>query len=73
MDQYSPRLYRVAFGITRSHGDAEEVVQDTFLTLFRRIDSFEGRARARHLAVPRRLQRLADQAPGKRAELEVKP
>ena len=44
MEQYGPRLYRVAFGITRSHGDAEEVVQDVFLTLFRKIDSFEGRA-----------------------------
>ena len=24
MERYSPRIYRVAFGITRSHGDAEE-------------------------------------------------
>src|SRR5262249_40393307 len=41
-ERYGPRLYRVAFGITRSHDDAEEVVQDVFLTLFRKIDSFEG-------------------------------
>ena len=44
MSRYAPRLYRVAVGITRSHAEAEEVVQDTFLTLFRKIHMFEGRA-----------------------------
>jgi RNA polymerase sigma-70 factor (ECF subfamily) len=71
MDRYSPRLYRVAFGITRSPGDAEEVVQDTFLTLFRKIDSFEGRS-----ALGTWLYRVAANAAlikrrGKRAEVEV--
>jgi RNA polymerase sigma-70 factor, ECF subfamily len=71
MAQYSPRIYRVAFGITRSHGDAEEVVQDVFLTLFRKIDSFEGRA-----ALGTWLYRVAANAAlikrrGKRAEVEV--
>lgn len=72
MEQYSPRLYRVAFGITRSHADAEEVVQDTFVTLFRKIDSFEGRA-----SLGTWLYRVAVNAAlikhrGKRAELEVR-
>src|SRR5262245_14231391 len=72
MEQYGPRLYRVALGITRSHGDAEEVVQDAFLTLFRKIDSFEGRA-----ALGTWLYRVAANGAlikrrGKRAELEVK-
>jgi RNA polymerase sigma-70 factor (ECF subfamily) len=71
MDRYSPRLYRVTFGITRSPGDAEEVVQDTFLTLFRKIDSFEGRS-----ALGTWLYRVAANAAlikrrGKRAEVEV--
>jgi RNA polymerase sigma-70 factor, ECF subfamily len=71
MVRYSPRLYRVAFGITRSRGDAEEVVQDTFLTLFRKIDSFEGRS-----ALGTWLYRVAANAAlikrrGKRAEVEV--
>ena len=44
MEHYGPRLYRVAFGITRNHSDAEEVVQDTFLSLCRKIDRFEGRS-----------------------------
>ncbi len=71
MERYSPRVYRVAFGITRSHGDAEEVAQDVFLTLFRKIDSFEGRA-----ALGTWLYRVAANAAlikrrGKRAEVEV--
>jgi len=71
MEQHSSRVYRVALGITRSHADAEEVVQDVFLTLFRKIDSFEGRA-----ALGTWLYRVAANAAlikrrGKRAELEV--
>ena len=71
MERYSPRIYRVAFGITRSHGDTEEVVQDVFLTLFRKIDSFEGRA-----ALGTWLYRVAANAAlikrrGKRAQVEV--
>jgi RNA polymerase sigma-70 factor (ECF subfamily) len=71
MERYSSRVYRVAFGITRSHGDAEEVVQDVFVTLFRKIDSFEGRA-----SLGTWLYRVAANAAlikrrGKRAEVEV--
>jgi RNA polymerase sigma-70 factor, ECF subfamily len=44
MKQYASRVYRLAYGITRNAGDAEEVVQDTFLTLFQKIHTFEGRA-----------------------------
>ena len=44
MDRYAPRLYRLAHGITRNGADAEEVVQDVFLTLFRKIHTFEERA-----------------------------
>ena len=44
MERYASRVFRVARGITRTDADAEEVVQDVFLTLARKIDSFEGRA-----------------------------
>ena len=44
MTRYSGRVYRLAFGITRNDADAEEIVQDVFLTLFRKIDTFEGRS-----------------------------
>jgi RNA polymerase sigma-70 factor (ECF subfamily) len=44
MDRHAGRLFRVAFGITRNSCDAEEVVQDAFVTLVRKLDTFEGRA-----------------------------
>jgi len=71
MNRYSGRVYRVAFGITRNHADAEEVAQDVFLTLVRKIDSFEGRS-----ALGTWLYRVAANAAlikrrGKRAEREV--
>jgi RNA polymerase sigma-70 factor (ECF subfamily) len=44
MERYASRVYRLAHGITGSAADAEEVVQDVFLTLFRKIHTFEGRA-----------------------------
>jgi RNA polymerase sigma-70 factor (ECF subfamily) len=41
---YSARLYRRIFSITRSREDTEDVLQETFLLAFTRIDSFEGRS-----------------------------
>jgi len=71
MDRHAGRLYRLAYGITRNDADAEEVVQDVFLTLFRKIEGFEGRA-----ALGSWLYRVTANAAllkrrGKRAELEV--
>ncbi|HKZ08558.1 MAG TPA: sigma-70 family RNA polymerase sigma factor [Methylomirabilota bacterium] len=71
MDRHTGRLYRLAYGITRNDADAEEVVQDAFLALFRKIDGFEGRA-----ALGSWLYRVTANAAlikrrGKRAELEV--
>lgn len=44
MERYASRAYRLAYAITRNHADAEEVVQDVFLNVFRKIATFEGRA-----------------------------
>lgn len=44
MAEFSPRVYRLAYGITRNGADAEEVVQDVFLSVFRKIGGFESRA-----------------------------
>ena len=44
MEQYGSKLFRLAYGITRNAADAEEVVQDAFLTLFQKIHTFEERA-----------------------------
>ena len=44
MTRYSARVYRLAYGITRSAPDAEEVVQDVFLQVVNKGAGFEGRA-----------------------------
>jgi RNA polymerase sigma-70 factor (ECF subfamily) len=44
MTRYSNRVYRLAYGITRSSADAEEVVQDVFLQIVHKGAGFEGRA-----------------------------
>jgi RNA polymerase sigma-70 factor (ECF subfamily) len=44
MERHASRVYRLAYAITRNHADAEEVVQDVFLNVFRKIATFEGRA-----------------------------
>jgi RNA polymerase sigma-70 factor (ECF subfamily) len=71
MDRYGSRVWRLAYGITRNEADAEEVVQDVFLNLYRKINMFEGRA-----ALGTWLYRVAANAAlikhrGKRYELEV--
>ena len=71
MARYSGRIYRLAVGITRNDADAEEIVQDVFLTLFRKIDTFEERS-----ALGTWIYRVTTNAAlikrrGKRAELEV--
>jgi RNA polymerase sigma-70 factor (ECF subfamily) len=39
---YGRRAYRLAFGITGTTADAEEVVQDAFWMVVRKIDTFRG-------------------------------
>jgi RNA polymerase sigma-70 factor (ECF subfamily) len=71
MERFAPRVHRLALGITHNEADAEEVVQDVFLSLFRKIDAFEGRA-----ALGTWIYRITVNAAlikrrGKRAALEV--
>jgi len=71
MNAYSGRVYRLAFGIVRNSADAEEVVQDVFLTLLRKSDTFEGRS-----ALGSWIYRIAANAAlnkrrGKRGEVET--
>ena len=65
------RVYRVARGITGDDRDAEEVVQDVFLTVFQKIATFENRA-----SIGTWIYRLATNAAlnkrrGKRRTMEV--
>lgn len=41
----NPRLFRVARGIVASDADAEEVVQETYLKAFTKLDSYRAEAR----------------------------
>lgn len=71
MERYAPRVYRLAYGITRNEADAEEVMQDVFLNVFRKIGAFKGRS-----ALGTWIYRVAVNAAlikrrGKRFELEV--
>jgi RNA polymerase sigma-70 factor (ECF subfamily) len=40
--RFGARAYRLAWGITRNAEDAEEAVQDAFLNVARKIDTFRG-------------------------------
>jgi RNA polymerase sigma-70 factor (ECF subfamily) len=40
--RYRQTLLRVALRISKDHEDAEEIIQDTFLRVFQRIESFRG-------------------------------
>lgn len=42
--RYSPTVFRVAYRITGSEDDADEVVQETFLRAYQKLASFEGRS-----------------------------
>ena len=44
MECYAARVYRLVYAVTRNSHDAEEVVQDVFLSIFRKVGTFEGRA-----------------------------
>lgn len=42
--KYHDKLYSVAYRICNSHPDAEEVLQDVYMTTVQKIDRFEGRS-----------------------------
>jgi len=42
LKRYHSRIYRLAYGMLRNPQDAEEVIQEVFLRLFQKLDSFKG-------------------------------
>ncbi|MCZ7625341.1 MAG: sigma-70 family RNA polymerase sigma factor [Candidatus Methylomirabilis sp.] len=44
LGRYQERVYRLAMSMTRNREDAEEVLQDVFLAVYRKIESFESRS-----------------------------
>lgn len=43
--EHARDVYRLAYRLTGDAHDAEEVVQETFLKVFRKVDTFDGRAK----------------------------
>ncbi len=65
IERHSPGVYRVALRLTGNEAEAEDVVQETFLSAFKAIDQFEGRSglatwlyRIAHNAALMRLRRV---------------
>jgi len=47
IERHSPEVYRLALRLMRNEAEAEDVVQETFLSAFKGIDQFDGRAELR--------------------------
>src|SRR5436190_14721565 len=41
VDRYNARIYSLSYGVLRNPEDAEEATQDAFLTLYRKIGTFD--------------------------------
>ena len=41
VERYHARVYSLSYGVLRNAEDAEEATQDTFLTLYRKIGTFD--------------------------------
>src|SRR5215468_7095692 len=55
--RYNQRLYRAARAITRSDADAEDVLQQAWLGVFRNLSQFRGDAAFATWATPRAMSR----------------
>jgi RNA polymerase sigma-70 factor, ECF subfamily len=43
-NKYTQKVHSLAYRISRSEEDTDEIVQDVFVTIFKKIDKFEGKA-----------------------------
>ncbi|MDC0357722.1 sigma-70 family RNA polymerase sigma factor [Oligoflexia bacterium] len=44
LSRYSEKVHNLAMRITRNEQDAEEILQDVFITVFNKINTFEGKS-----------------------------
>jgi RNA polymerase sigma-70 factor (ECF subfamily) len=42
MQQYETKVFNTAYNIVKNHNDAQEITQDVFFTIFRKIHTFKG-------------------------------
>ena len=71
MTLYADRVYRLAYGVTRNEADAQEIVQDVFLTVFRKHASFERRAALSSWIYRITMNAALNKRRGKRLEVET--
>jgi RNA polymerase sigma-70 factor (ECF subfamily) len=71
MTTYADRVYRLAYGVTRNEADAQEVVQDVFLTVFKKHASFERRSAVSSWIYRITMNTALNKRRGKRPELEI--
>lgn len=71
MERYAASLYRIVYAVTRNSEDAEEVVQDVFLSAFRKLHTFEGRAKLSTWLYRIAINTALNKRRGKRADVEV--
>jgi len=45
ISRYETKVHNLAMRLTRNSEDAEEVLQDVFMTVYRKIEGFEGKAK----------------------------
>jgi RNA polymerase sigma-70 factor (ECF subfamily) len=44
LDRYEDKVFRLAYRFVRNETDAKEILQDTFLSIWRKLDTFKGDA-----------------------------
>lgn len=44
INRYTEKVANLALRIARNHEDAEEILQDVFVTVYRKVDKFEGKS-----------------------------
>ena len=42
LDRYEDKIFRLAYRFVRNETEAKEILQDTFLTIWRKLDTFKG-------------------------------
>ena len=71
MERFAAKAYRLAHGITKNPADAEEVVQDVFVAIVQKIESFQGRAALWTWIYRVTTNAALNKRRGKRREVEV--
>jgi len=69
--RYEAQVRRIAFGVVRDHALAEDVAQETFLTVYRKADSFRGEGSLRSWLCRIAVRRALDELKKRRRKAEV--